>query len=185
MKTLHVSFPMSGRRVRTQKHEGEHSMSDITNRLQITVLNHPEIPSVSLLYRICRNLILVDRKQESYYIKDIWYRPWNIGQISFIAGKVIQVEQYQKHVVHIFCEYYGGNNPVKGCFIVPEEEYEIKEEQSGIGSCEYIVGTCIRKTYKTCAGYQYNKYAHSGTTESPEYKEKTKMIDFCFFRLDR
>lgn len=183
MKEFQVSFPMTGRKTKSSKKDGEYDIIDIANRIRLTMKRHPEIPPEYLLYRICRNLIFVDRKNQTHYLENLWYCPWNIGSISFIAARVIQTEQFLKNTYHVLCEYYGGKGLVRGYFIVSETEYNHRKESCENGSCEYIVGTCIRKQYQVKKRSKYHIYTHSYVKQGLEIRNKTKMLDFCLFTL--
>lgn len=184
MCEIPVCFSMTGRCTKSQKHDNEYDMDDVAKMFRLGEYTENQNILEYLRYRTSE-ISIVDRKKNKYCLVDIWYKPWNLDKTSFVAGKIIDINQYQKGYVHVMCEYQDQGGTYKGCFILPAESYEEAERKSGEGEDEFLIGTCIRKKYVCNGPYHYNKYAHSGSVSEKNEKAKTKMLHFCLIRMSR
>lgn len=126
--------------------------------------------------KVMHTLELYDDKKHILSLAKSMYKPYLKDQVTFILGEITDVKHYTKGTMHVMCRYFSNGSFYKGCFLVPEEQYNTLTKNK---KPLLLIGTCIRKTYKVPEKKAYNSRSHSSYTVKPATeKERTKMISF-------
>lgn len=186
MKEVLVSFPLTGRKGKDVKKKGESNLLDICSMIAFSSDNGRD-DYLKSIRQNASGIVVKDRKENHYELSTIWYRPWRLDGVSFIAANVIEENEYVKNCVHVLCEYYDSGKIYKCCVVVPQEEYyeKIKDFHNDTDHEKYIVGTCIRKNYMVPGKSKYNKRSHSVRQTESIQKQRTKMLNFCLIEREK
>ena len=89
MKEVLVSFPLTGRKGKDVKKKGESNLLDICSMIALPSDNG-RYDYLKSIRQNASGIVVKDRKENHYELSTIWYRPWRLDEVSFIAANVIK-----------------------------------------------------------------------------------------------
>ena len=87
MKEVLVSFPLTGRKGKDVKKKGESNLLDICSMIALPSDNG-RYDYLKSIRQNASGIVVKDRKENHYELSTIWYRPWRLDEVSFIAANV-------------------------------------------------------------------------------------------------
>lgn len=189
-KELRTTFPISTTKGRSkEKYYGEQDERDVARTiLQRAAENATERDEKFLheMKRVCANLRLIDRNKRVLDLNKRFYKAYVMDEVQFLAAEVENMEIYGNENCYAKISYAGSDQIYNGSAIFPAETYYRFFDDGKIdeGRPIYLIGTCVRKTYRIPAKKMKHMYTKQMVTVAEaKLVKRTKMLHFYLGNL--